>query len=189
MEETVLHIKNMVCPRCMLSVEEILTRLGLTYSEVSLGEVRLQVPLEPEMREKLSLELEKVGFELVEERNQKISNRIKAIIIEQVYSEEASVSGNLSDILSEKLNYDYSHLTSIFRQTEGQSIQNFQNKIRLERIKELLEYDEMNISEIADAMGFGSAAYLSTFFKKGTGMNPSQYKMQQDRNRKSIDSV
>lgn len=178
----------MVCPRCVLSVEEILTRLGLPYSEVSLGEVKLQVPLESEMRTNLSLELGKVGFELVEERNQKISNRIKAIIIEQVYSEEPS-AGNLSEILSEKLNYDYSHLTSIFRQTEGQSIQNFQNKIRLERIKELLEYDEMNISEIADAMGFGSAAYLSTFFKKGTGMNPSQYKLQQSRSRKSIDSV
>ena len=178
----------MVCPRCKLSVEEILTRLGIPYSEVTLGQVKLQVPLEAEMQERLSLELGKVGFELAEERNQKISNRIKAIIIEQIYSEDAA-TGNLSETLSEKLNYDYSHLTSIFRQTEEQSIQNFQNKIRLERIKELLEYGEMNISEIADAMGFGSAAYLSTFFKKGTGLNPSQYKLQQGRGRRSIDSV
>ncbi|MGB8375077.1 MAG: AraC family transcriptional regulator, partial [Salegentibacter sp.] len=145
MKENTLHIKNMVCPRCKLSVEEILTRLGIPYSEVTLGQVKLQAPLEAEMQERLSLELGKVGFELAEERNQKISNRIKAIIIEQIYSEDGA-TGNLSETLSEKLNYDYSHLTSIFRQTEEQSIQNFQNKIRLERIKELLEYDEMNIS-------------------------------------------
>lgn len=179
----------MVCPRCILSVQEILKGLNVPYSEVSLGKVRLQQALEPvEMRE-FRQKLAEIGFELVEEKNQKISNQIKAIVIQTVYSEDESLKQNLSAILSERLHYDYSHLTSIFTQTEGQSIQNFQNKIKLERIKELLEYDELSMSEIADKMGFGSAAYLSTFFKKATGLSPSAYRVQQLGSRNSIDSL
>ena len=93
-----------------------------------------------------------------------------------VYNRKDFQNKKLSEVLSEELNYDYSHLTSLFSKEEGQSIQSFQNKIKVERIKELLEYDELNISEIAYKMDFGSAAYLSTFFKKETGLNPSQYK-------------
>lgn len=179
----------MVCDRCKLSVGDILSRLQIPYSSITLGEVELERSLNPTETETLEEELSKIGFALVLERNERIVSKIKSVIIEAIYDEDSLASENLSEVLSKNLNYDYSHLTSIFRKQEGQSIQSFQNKLRAERIKELLEYDELNISEIADKLGYGSAAYLSTFFKKITGLTPSQYRLQQLKDRNSIDSV
>lgn len=178
----------MVCDRCLMSVKNLLAAQNLPYKNVSLGRIELKEEISEEQLNMLESELNKTGFELVLERSDKIVNAIKSIIIEMVYHRRDFDNKKLSEILSERLHYDYSHLTGIFSKAENQSIQSFQNKIKTERIKELLEYAELSIAEIADEMGYGSAAYLSTFFKKETGLKPSEYK-QQHISRNSLDSI
>lgn len=178
----------MVCHRCILSVEAILRAMKVPYQEVSLGEVMLDRELTPEESIFLEKELSAIGFELIQEKQQRLINQIKSIIIEEVYAEMPS-NLKLSEILSERLHYDYSHITHLFSEVEGKSIQSFYNLIRIERAKELLEYDEYNIAEIADILGFSTPAYLSTSFKKVTGYTPSKYKQLRDRNRNTLDSI
>jgi AraC-like DNA-binding protein len=178
----------MVCDRCLTSVRNTLKQQNLKYEYISLGRIEFEKELSKAQFQLLEEELNANGFEIVAVRNNKIVTDIKSLIIEVVYEHRDIGNKKLSTVLSEKLHYDYSHLTSIFTKAEGQSIQSFQNKIKAERIKELLEYDELNISEIADKMDFGSAAYLSTFFKKETGLNPSQYKLRHSE-RKSLDNI
>ena len=185
---SILHIKNMVCDRCLMSVENTLEQQKLKYVDISLGRIEFEKELSLEQFQLFEEALKANGFEIVAERHDKIVTDIKSIIIEWVYERKDFKNKKLSEVLSEELHYDYSHLTSIFSKAEGQSIQSFQNKIKAERIKELLEYDELNISEIADKLQFGSAAYLSTFFKKETGLNPSQYKLHHQE-RKSLDKL
>ncbi|PRX45699.1 AraC-like DNA-binding protein [Salegentibacter salegens] len=168
----------MVCDRCLMSVENTLQQQNLKYVDVSLGRIAFENELSLSQFQRFEEALKANGFEIVAERHDKIVTDIKSLIIEWVYERKDFENKKLSEVLSEELHYDYSHLTSIFSKANGQSIQSFQNKIKAERIKELLEYDELNISEIADKMGFGSAAYLSTFFKKETGMNPSRFKLE-----------
>ncbi|MDT0689417.1 helix-turn-helix transcriptional regulator [Salegentibacter sp. F188] len=188
MEKTTIHIKNVVCGRCKTTVRDILTGLKIPFSEVSLGEAILERPLTDMETHDLQKEFNKVGFELLQKKQERIINSIKSIIIEQVY-EEGLRNVNLSEILSARLNYDYSHLTNLFSKSEGHSIQSFQNSIKIERIKELLEYDELSISEIAADMGYSSSAYLSTSFRKATGISPSAYKTKHLNSRNSLDSV
>lgn len=168
----------MVCDRCLMSVRNILDNLNIEYKDLTLGRLELPKPLPAAEFDKLDKELQKIGFEIVAARNTRIVTTIKARIIELVYEKKNFDNKKLSEILSDALHYDYSYLTGIFTKAEGKSIQSYHNKIKAERIKELLEYDELNISEIADKMDFGSAAYLSTFFKKEIGLSPSQYKLQ-----------
>ena len=178
----------MVCPRCITAVGEILTHRGIPFINVKLGEIALERPLTSEEFISLQFEFKKVGFEIIAEKNERLVTQIKSIIIAGIYEDKDFSNKNLSVILSDTLHYDYSHLTTLFTRVEGQSIQSFQNKIKAERIKELLEYDELNISEIAHKMGFGSAAYLSTFFKKETGSSPSGYRILQLKRNKGLDS-
>ncbi len=178
----------MVCPRCITAVGEILTNQKIPFLSVNLGEIALKRPLTSGEFIILQFEFKKVGFEIIAEKNERLVTQIKSIIIAGIYEDRDNDKKNLSVILSDMLHYDYSHLTALFTREEGQSIQGFQNKIKAERIKELLEYDELNISEIADKMGFGSAAYLSTFFKKETGSSPSGYRILQLKRNKGLDS-
>ena len=188
MEKNIIHIKNVVCQRCIISVQNILNSLNIPYSQVSLGEARLKRPLRLVERTQLQQELSKVGFEIIQERNEKLINSIKSAIIDEVYSESTGTK-NLSEILSEKIHYDYSHITNLFSKQEGQSIQKFYNAVKIERIKELLTYDEMSMNLIADTLGYSTPAYLSTSFKKATGFTPSEYKSKHLKSRKSLDSV
>lgn len=184
-----LHIKNVVCQRCKMTLRQILERLDISYVKISLGEVVLEKPLTKEQYDTLQTEVKKVGFELLEDKNERLVNSIKSIIISDIYEGEGFSNQNLSVILSEQLHYDYSHLSNLFKSLEGKSINTFQQNIKIERIKELLEYDELSISQIADNLGFGNAAYLSTTFKKHTGITPSQYRGLHLKNRKAIDSA
>ncbi|MGY5851624.1 helix-turn-helix domain-containing protein [Salegentibacter sp. F14] len=161
---------------------------NLSYKNVSLGRIELQEEISIEQLRNLERELNSTGFELVLERSEKIVNEIKAVIIEMVYHRHDFENKKLSEILSQRLHYDYSHLTGIFSKAENQSIQSFLNKIKIERIKEFLEYDELSMTAIADEMGYSSAAYLSTFFKKETGLKPSEYK-QEFTSRDTLDSI
>lgn len=178
----------MVCGRCIQSVSDILSRLQIPSDSVSLGEVALMSPLTFLEREEVSKELLIAGFEIIEDKNARLVNRIKSVIIIGIYEDKDFRKNNLSVILSEELNLDYSHLSSLFSRMEGKSIQQFQQEIKTERVKELLEYDELSISEIAIDLGYSSAAYLSTQFKKSAGITPSQYKLDQLMKRTSLDS-
>lgn len=189
MESNFFNIKNMVCERCILSVTEILERLEIPFRQVTLGEVILNSSLDPEKRTLLKSELQQVGFELIDDKNEKLVNKIKSIIIEGIYTDSNFSNKNLSFILSEKLHFDYSYISSLFSKVEGKSIKQFQQEIKTERVKELLEYDELNISEIALDLGYSSAAYLSTQFKRSTGFTPSQYKFQHLKARNPLDKV
>lgn len=172
-----------------MTLQNILERLGIAYDKISLGGVVLKHPLTPSEHEKLSAELEQVGFSLVSDKNEQLVNKIKSILIELVYKEKAYVNKNLSEILKTQLGMDYSHISNLFTKAEGQSIQNYHNALQIERIKELLEYGEMTIAEIAYDVGYSNAGYLSSRFKQATGCSPSEYKQNSVANRKALDTV
>lgn len=176
----------MVCGRCILTVENILNRLDIPFEKISLGEVELERSLSKKETEGIEKELQPVGFEVLGDRSQKLVNRIKSIVIKGIYEERNFSNKNLSVILSEELHMDYSYLSSLFSKMEGKSIQHFQQEIKTERVKELLEYDELSISEIATDLGYSSPAYLSTQFKKSTGLTPSNYRIHHQK-RNSLD--
>ena len=178
MKKNVVFIKNMVCRSCKVLISESLDRLHIPFEKVSLGEVILQRPLGVDEKKKLHQELRRNGFGILSGKEERLVNTVKSLIIAEIYENESLGNKNLSEILSNRLNYDYSHISTTFSKSEGKSIQDFQLEIRVKRIKELLEYGELSISEIARELGYSSAAYLSTQFKKITGQNPSQYKLQ-----------
>lgn len=178
----------MVCDRCIISVSDILSRLEIPFNSISLGQVAVLRTLNFHQRAELSGKLLAAGFEIIEDKNSRLINRIKSIIIKGIYDDKNFSKKNLSVILSAELNLDYSHLSTLFSRMEGKSIQQFQQEIKTEKIKELLEYDELSISEIAMDLGYSSASYLSTQFKKSTGLTPSQYKLDHVYKRNSLDS-
>lgn len=182
-----IQIKNVVCQRCKGSVREILTALKIPFKRVSLGEAELERALSDLEFPLLQEELLKVGFNLIYEKNERLVNQIKSIVIARVYQEEDFGRQKLSEILTDRLHYDYSHLTHVFSKLEGKNIQKFCSEIKIERIKELLEYDELTISEIAHEMRYSSATYLSTQFRKATGLSPSEYKIQNVKRKKDLD--
>lgn len=179
----------MVCRRCKLTLQHIFERLEIPFVQITLGEIVLKKPLTLNQYNALQIETNKVGFQLLTEKNERLVNRIKSIIISGIYENTGFNNQNLSVTLRENLNLDYSHLSSVFTTVEGKSISAFHQIIKIERIKELLEYDELSISQIADDLGFGNAAYLSTTFKKSTGITPSQYRRLHLKKRKTLDSA
>ncbi len=188
MKEYRIQIKNVVCQRCIMTVENIFEKLDIPYFSISLGEAVLKEKPSRELLQHLSSEFEKVGFEILQNRNEKLINAIKSLLIEKVYSDNIS-NQKLSVLLTSSLNFDYSHITHVFSEQEGQSIQKFYNSVRIERVKELLNYDNWTIAMIADNLGYSTPAYLSTSFKKATGITPSEYKSQHLKDRKNLDSV
>ncbi|MCH4824524.1 AraC family transcriptional regulator [Gramella lutea] len=188
MEKNRIQIKNVVCQRCIMTVKGILDKLEIPYVKVDLGEAVLKRELSRSERKILEEEFSQVGFEIIQDREKRLINMIKSLIIDEVYSED-SLNTKLSTILTAKLNFDYSHITHVFTESEGQSIQKYYNALRIESAKELLGYDELGIAEIADRLGYSTPAYLSTSFKKATGYTPSEYRGLDLHDRKSLDSV
>lgn len=171
-----------------MTVENILQKLEIPYHQVSLGEAVITRNLSSIEIHQLQNEFQKVGFELVQDKNEKMINQIKSIIIEEIYSDDPS-NKKLSEILTQKLNYDYSHITHLFTEMEGQSIQKFFNAVRTERVKELINNDQYSLATIAHLLGYSTPAYLSTSFKKATGYTPSEYKSLDLKDRNSLDAV
>ena len=157
-------------------VKESLCHLNIPFNKISLGKVFLQRPLQKDEKRALEKEFKKNGFDILEGKDERMANAVKSIVIREVYKNEGIRNQNLSAVLSEQLGYDYSYISTTFTKCEGKSIQDFQLEIKIKRIKELLQYNELSISEIAQELGYSSAAYLSTQFKKATGENPSEYK-------------
>lgn len=186
---TLLLIKNMVCPRCIISVENILTHLEIPVLKIELGEVHLSEELKPEKRKELEAELKQVGFELIETRINKIVENIKKQILEYLSADSDRPKTTLSAYITSKINYDYSYLSDLFSSIEGKSIEQFFIIQRIEKVKELLVYDQLSLTEIAYKTGFSSVHHLSAQFKKVTGLTPSLFKNIGKEKRKSIDNL
>lgn len=166
----------MVSHRCKIAVKEKLTNLGLHPSKVDLGVVEIREDISEEMREKLRVNLSGCGLELLEDHTSILIEQIKGVVIEMIHYLDDIPKVNYSDYISEKLNYDYTYLSNIFSRAKGITIQQFIIMNKIERVKELLMYDEMNLTEISYKLHYSSVAHLSNQFKKITGFSPSFYK-------------
>ena len=182
-------IKNMVCPRCIESVKDLFEQMDLPMLEIKLGQVTISKNLSSEQKHKLRNELQKRGFDLLDKKHTRLINAIKSIIIQEIHYETDRSLVNFSTLLSEKLHYDYAYLSRLFSSVEGQTIERFVLAQKIEKVKELLTYDEYSIAQIADVMNYSSSAHLSTQFKKITGMTPSEFKNLQNVERKSLDEL
>jgi AraC-like DNA-binding protein len=177
----------MVCERCKMAVEKLLHDQGLQPAEVHLGEVELQQQsLDETAYFQLKQELERLGFELLEDKNKTVINQIKASILQLAHYDQLPLKVNLSTYLSSKLDADYNSLSSLFSAEEGNTIEHYYIQQKIERVKELLSYGELTLSEIAFELSYSSVAHLSAQFKKETGQTPSQFKSNLKRN--SLDS-
>ncbi len=179
-------IKNMVCPRCIEAVKEIFDKIGISVIDIQLGRISTKEKLSLKQKKLLQEHLSKKGFELLDDKYTQLINRIKTIIIQQVHYQDTPSLINFSSLLSEQLNLDYTYLSRLFSSVEGQTIERFIMAQKVEKVKELLTYDEMTIAEIAYQLQYSSPAHLSTQFKKITGMSPSAFKKLQNQERKSL---
>lgn len=171
-----LYIKYMVSLRCKMLVRDTFKKLGLHYVSVNLGEVNLLEDISDRQREKLKNILLKSGLELMDDKKAILIERIKNVIVEMVHYADDLPKTNFSDFLSEKLNYDYTYLANIFSETQGITIEHFIINHKIEKVKELIIYNELNLSEIAWKLRYSSAAHLSAQFKKITGLTPSYFR-------------
>jgi AraC-like DNA-binding protein len=171
-----LYIKNMVCIRCKMVVKSELEKLGLHFTRIELGEAETMEELTPEQIDHLGMALRSTGLELMDDKKSILVEKIKAIIIEQVHYTDEEIKVNLSDYISEKLNHNYSYLSNLFSEVKGTTIEKFYLAHKIERVKELLVYDELSLTEIAWKLHYSSVAHLSNQFKKMTGLTPSHFK-------------
>jgi len=159
-----------------MMVKDELERLGLHHTVVDLGEVEIKENITSEQREKLTIALKRSGLELMDDKKAMLIEKIKNVIVEAIHYSDEALRVNFSDHLSEKLHYDYTYLANLFSEVESTTIEHFIIKHKIERVKELLIYDELNLTEIAYKLHYSSVAHLSNQFKKVTGLTPTFYK-------------
>ncbi len=190
---TALYIKNMVCNRCVTVVRQELEKQGLHPLKVILGEVTLSEDyLSNDQLKKLDASLIASGFERMDDQKSQLIEAIKNKVIHVIhYTDTPDRKFNWSTVLSEELKYEYNYLSNLFSSVEGITLEQYIIRQKIERVKELLFYDELSLSEIADKLGYSSVAHLSTQFKKVTGLTPSELKKSRDidKNRKSLDNI
>jgi len=172
-----------------MAVKEALKKLGLHFIVVDLGEVEVMETISAEQRALLILALNESGLELMDDKKSVLIEKIKNIIIEMVHHSADSIKMNFSDYLSERLNHDYTYMANLFSEIQGTTIEQFIISHKIERIKELIIYDELNISEIAWKMNYSSVAHLSNQFKKVTGLSPSHFKQLKIKRRIPIEEI
>ncbi|MBW8324440.1 MAG: helix-turn-helix domain-containing protein [Prolixibacteraceae bacterium] len=184
-----LHIKNMVSNRCKMIVKSELEKLGLHFMVLGLGEVEIMETLSDERQTLLNDRLNEWGLSLINDKKSVMIEKIKNTIIELIHYTDEQIKINFSDYLSQKLNYDYTYLSNIFKENQGTTIEHFLLTHRIEKAKELLVYDELNVTEIADKLHFSNVAHLSNQFKKMTGLTPSYYKHLKLKRRNPLENV
>jgi len=172
-----------------MAVKEELKKLGLHFIVVDLGEVEIMENISTEQREQVKIALLNSGLELMDDKRAVLIEKIKNAIIEMVHHSDEIIKINFSDFLSEKLNYDYTYLANLFSEVQGTTIEQFMISHKVERIKELIIYGELNITEIAWKMNYSSVAHLSNQFKKVTGLSPSHFKQLKDKRRSPIEEI
>lgn len=188
-QENALHIKNMVCNRCIMVVKNQLEQLGLQPVSVELGIAVLPDKVTDEVYHAVKESLEPFGFELIDDKKSQMIEQIKDAIIELVHYNDNDLKVNLSDFLTSKLNRDYSSLSKLFSDVTNTTIEKYLIAQKIERAKELLVYGELSLNEIADKLNYSSAAYLSAQFKSVTGLTPSHFKKVKENKRKPLDEV
>ncbi len=184
-----LFIKNMVCDRCVLVVAGELKKIGINAQKITLGEVTLEKELTADQKEQLDKALLDLGFEPIDSKKGRIIEKIKTVIINMVHHSDHDEKTNLSDLLSKALHHDYNYLSNLFSEVEGITIEKYFIAQKIEKVKELLVYDELSLSEIALRMHYSSVAYLSNQFKKVTGLTPSHFRQIREEKRKPLDKV
>jgi len=166
----------MVSIRCKMVVKSELEKLGLNPTSVELGEVEIKDKISKEQLDQLGIALKLTGLELMDDNKKILVEKIKTIIIELIHYSDEQIKINLSDHLSEKLNHNYTYLSNLFSEVKGTTIEQFYLANKIEKVKELLVYDELNLTEIAWKLHYSSVSHLSNQFKKMTGLTPSHFK-------------
>ncbi|MGG9970879.1 helix-turn-helix domain-containing protein [Ferruginibacter sp. SUN002] len=184
-----LFIKYMVSNRCKMVVKEELKALGLHFVFVDLGEVEIMEDLSLKQWDELKAILLTSGLELMDDKKGLLVERIKNVIIQMVHHTDEELKINFSHYLSEKLNHSYTYMANLFSEVQGTTIEQFIIANKVERIKELIIYDELNITEIAWKMNYSSVAHLSNQFKKVTGLSPSHFKQLKNKRRSPIEEI
>jgi AraC-like DNA-binding protein len=184
-----LYIKNMVCIRCKMVVKEELGKLGLHHTVVELGEVEVIENISALQHDQIKTALLRSGLELMDDKKSMLIEKIKNVIVELVHYSEEPLAVNFSEYLSRKMNHDYTYLANLFSEVQGITIEKFFIAHKIERVKELLVYNELNLTEIAYKMHYSSVAHLSTQFKKVTGLTPSHFKLLKDKRRSMLEDL
>ncbi len=184
-----IYIKNMVCIRCQMVVKAELEKLGLHHVNVKIGEANIIEDLQPEQLDQFDIALRKSGLELMDNKKSILVEQIKNAIIELVHYTEDQIKVNLSDYLGEKLNHDYTYLANLFSEVKGITIEKFYLAHKIEKVKELIVYNELNLTEIAYMLHYSSVAHLSNQFKKITGLTPSHFKKLKNKRRSTLEDV
>ena len=172
-----------------MAVKSVLKNLGLHFIVVDMGEVEIMESISAEQRGQLAVALAESGLELMDDKRAILIEKIKNVIIEMVHHSDEMIKVNFSDYISEKLNHDYTYLANLFSEVQGTTIEHFIISHKIERIKELIIYDELNITEIAWKMNYSSVAHLSNQFKKVTGLSPSHFKQLKVKRRSPIEEI
>lgn len=189
MEARVIYIKNMVCRRCIMAVEELLRRLGYTVVEVNLGSAEVKEPIDAAGLARIKAELQAIGFELIDDRRMRMVEQVKNAVVELVHYQDETPRTNLSDYIADKCRLDYGTLSRLFTEMAGVSIEKYYIAQRVERVKELLAYGELSVSEIAYKLHYSSAAHLSSQFRSVTGMSPRAFRELGSRQRLPLDQI
>lgn len=184
-----IYIKNMVCDRCIMIVDQILRKVGIDYVYLKFGIVESEKEISEEQLLELSIDLNAAGFEIINSQTARLVEQIKTISIEYVYSPLEYENTPFSNLLSGTLNRNYNYLSSLYSSFTGTTIEKSLINLKIERVKELIVYDEKTLSEIAFEMGYSSVAHLSGQFKKVSGFSPSYFKKLKEQKRKSINNV
>lgn len=179
----------MVCDRCKASVRAVAEQLGLHPTTIELGLLRVQEAVDSSMMDQLRKELQRQGFELLDDRRQQTVDRMRSLIVELVHKQDSQTTLRLSDYLADHLHADYSALSKLFSELTGSTVENYYVRQRIERVKELLSYGELSLSQIAIKMNYSSTAYLSAQFKQVTGMTPTAFKNSSKPERIPLDSL
>ncbi|MEX2565915.1 MAG: AraC family transcriptional regulator [Cyclobacteriaceae bacterium] len=184
-----IHIKFMVSLRCKMMVKEELKKLHIRFANVQLGEIELFEPLTADQHDQLQQNLKRSGLELLDDKKSILINKIKSVIVEMVHYLDEMPKVNYSDYISEKVDFDYTYLSNIFSDVTGITVQQYIILHKIERVKELLLYDELNLSQIADLLNYSSVAHLSNQFKKITGLTPSYFKSLKKRRKTNLEDL
>lgn len=186
-----LYIKNMVCPRCIMVVTNQAQETDLELESVALGVVKLMKEPTKDQLAAFKMNLEKNGFELIDDNKSMLLERIKTLVIDTIHhNDQFELTLNWSHYISDKLGYDYQYLSSLFSSVSGVTLEHYIINQKIEKAKEYLFYDELSVKEIAFKLGYSSVAHLSTQFKKVTGFTPTQFKESRETvSRRSIDQI
>lgn len=185
-----LYVKNMVCDRCIMIVKQQLESFGLKVNEISLGKIGVEPEPDADLLQHIAASLQNFGFELMNKEKDQLVEQIRTQVIDLVhYSDLNELDQSITQVIADRLNKDYAYLSRQFSEVEGLTIEKYIIQQKIEKVKELVEYGELNLNEIAYKMGYSSSAHLSTQFKAVTGFTPSKYRALTLNNRKPLDKV